>query len=255
MPESSDELRVYWMPGCSSCVRVKEFLADLKIPYKSINVLVEPGVEDELRALGASSIPIVARGSDFAFAQSLDDVAQFIGIAVDFNRLPPPVLMDRWFYFLDAAQSLIGDIPDERYAFMPMPDRPRALLDLAFHIFQVPEAFLECVQNGKDDLNATFEAPRPEEVATAEDVVAFGAGMTARLRGWWESLPDRNVDYSVKTFYGMQPMHSLMERSTWHTAQHVRQVMACLEEFDAPIRQKIPRGAYTGLPMPKVIWQ
>ncbi len=33
-----NELRVYWRPGCSSCVKVKEFLTNLGVDYESVNV-------------------------------------------------------------------------------------------------------------------------------------------------------------------------------------------------------------------------
>ena len=32
-------LKVYWQPGCSSCLKTKEFLLDNGVPFESINVL------------------------------------------------------------------------------------------------------------------------------------------------------------------------------------------------------------------------
>ena len=45
------EYRVYWQPGCSSCLKAKEFLARRGIPYHSINVHAVPSAQQELWAL------------------------------------------------------------------------------------------------------------------------------------------------------------------------------------------------------------
>ena len=80
-------LKVYWRPGCSSCVKVKEFLSGLGVAYESINVSAEPQAMDELRALGVRTVPVVARGKDYVFAQELADVSRFVGREVTFRRL------------------------------------------------------------------------------------------------------------------------------------------------------------------------
>ena len=250
----AEKIRVFWMPGCTSCVKVKEFLSSQEVPYEPVNVLTDPNAAEELRKLGASSVPVVARGDKFVFAQSLDDVASFLGLKVVFNRLPPVVLMDRWFYFLEVAQALIADIPPDKLDFRPMKDRDRSVKALAFHIFQVPEAFLENVQNGLLDLNIVFDAKAPADVRTTADIIRHGAAMTGRLRDWWNKVEDKTVSWSVDTFYGKQSLHSFMERSTWHTAQHVRQLMVVLETVKASVKRPIAKAAYVGLPMPQAVW-
>ena len=89
-------LKVYWRPGCSSCVKVKEFLTKLGVDYESINVSARPEAMDELRELGVRTVPVVSRGRDYVFAQELDDVSRFIGRSVKFERLPAPVLVQKW---------------------------------------------------------------------------------------------------------------------------------------------------------------
>ena len=44
----ADRYKVYWQPGCSSCLRAKEFLAANDIPYDSINVRAEPDAMADL---------------------------------------------------------------------------------------------------------------------------------------------------------------------------------------------------------------
>ena len=108
-----NELKVYWRPGCSSCVRVKEFLAGLNIPFESVNVSSRPEAMEELRALGVRTVPVVARGREFVFAQELADVSRFLGRKVDFARLPAPVLMEKWLHVLRAAQGINGKQDDD----------------------------------------------------------------------------------------------------------------------------------------------
>src|SRR5207249_3235911 len=70
-PMDSQVLRVYWRPGCSSCVKVKEFLSQLGVDYQSINVSATPEAMDELREMGVRTVPVVARGREYVFAQAL----------------------------------------------------------------------------------------------------------------------------------------------------------------------------------------
>src|ERR671935_2631573 len=116
-------LKVYWRPGCSSCVRVKEFLTGLGVPYESINVSARPEAMEELRELGVRTVPVVARGREYVFAQELADVSEFIGRKVDFRRLPPEALYRKWQAVLAAAQRHVTQIPAERLKERATPGR------------------------------------------------------------------------------------------------------------------------------------
>ena len=70
-----DPIRVFWVPGCSACVKTKEFLTSLGVPFESVNLLENEQGAADLAKLGARSLPIVSRGDKFVFAQSLDQVA------------------------------------------------------------------------------------------------------------------------------------------------------------------------------------
>ena len=65
----ADDFKVYWQPGCSSCLRAKEFLATRGIAYESINVRARPEAMEDLAGLGAQSVPVVVQGKRFVFAQ------------------------------------------------------------------------------------------------------------------------------------------------------------------------------------------
>ena len=44
----SNELQVYWAPGCSSCLRTKEFLSGHGLAFESINIVEHPEALDDL---------------------------------------------------------------------------------------------------------------------------------------------------------------------------------------------------------------
>ena len=250
-----NELRVYWRPGCSSCVKVKEFLTNLGVDYESINVSARPEAMAELRALGVRTVPVVARGSEYVFAQELADVSAFVGRKVDFQRLAPPALYDKWQQVLSAAQRHVMQIPAARLAERATPGRDRSIRDLAYHVHQVPDSFLQAVEDGVQDLTSVYNAPPPAEVTRVEQIRDYGRSVSARLERWWRRNGDRAAQAKVQTYYGEQPLHHVMERCTWHSAQHARQIMAVLEGFGITPEGPLSATDYAGLPMPAGLWE
>ena len=248
-------LKVYWRPGCSSCVRVKEFLSGLGVDYESVNVSAQPEAMDELRALGVRTVPVVARGGEYVFAQELADVSRFLGKEVSFQRLAPAQLIEKWLRVLEAAQRHVVQIPPERLGERATPGRDRTIRDLAYHVYQVPDSFLQAVEDGTEDLTSVYNAPPPAGVRTSADIRAYGASVTARLQRWWSALPDKSCREEVKTYYGLQPLHHLLERCTWHSAQHARQIIAVLERFGIGADGPLTAGDYAGLPIPEGLWE
>jgi glutaredoxin/uncharacterized damage-inducible protein DinB len=251
----TEALKVYWRPGCSSCVRVKEFLTELGVEYESVNVSARPESFEELRALGVRTVPVVTRGAQYVFAQELADVSRFLGRAVEFRRLAPAELMEKWLSILDAAQAHAGQIPPERLAERATLGRDRSIRDLAYHVYQVPEAFLAAVEHGVEDLSALYNAPPPSEIATGDDIRSYGAGVVERLGHWWSTLADKSCVAEVKTYYGPQPLHHLLERCTWHSAQHARQIAVVLQRFGIEPSPPLTAEHYAGLPMPAGLWE
>ena len=252
---TQETLRVYWRPGCSSCVKVKEFLSNLGVEYESINVSARPEAMDELRELGVRTVPVVARGREHVFAHELADVSRFIGTQVDFRRLDAAALMDKWLRVLGAAQRQAAQLPREQLAERATEGRDRSIRDLACHIYQVPEAFLEAVENGVQDLTAVYNAPPPAQVKTPEDIRAFGSRITKRLEDWWTAQSDKTCRGTLKTYYGVQPLHHVLERCTWHSAQHARQIQAVLLKLGVEPAAPLGEKDYAGLPMPVGLWE
>jgi glutaredoxin/uncharacterized damage-inducible protein DinB len=255
MAMAAEPLKVYWRTGCSSCVRVKEFLSGLGVEYQSINVSATPEAMEELRALGVRTVPVVARGRDYVFAQELADVSRFIGRDVTFRRLAPSELVEKWLTVLQAAQRHVMQLPPERLAERATPGRDRSIRDLAYHVYQVPDAFLQAVEDGVEDLTAVYNAAPPDHVRTVQDIRAYGAAVTARVLHWWAAVPDKSCGEDIRTYYGLQPLHHLLERCTWHSAQHARQIIALLERFGIAPDGPLTARDYAGLPMPEGLWE
>ena len=94
---SSARVQVFWQPGCSSCLRTKEFLTKQGIDFESIDVHNDPTGMDKLRALGARSVPVVALGGKFTMCQSFNDVIKFLDLKTKLmDPLPPEQLVAKF---------------------------------------------------------------------------------------------------------------------------------------------------------------
>ena len=249
------DLKVYWRPGCSSCVKVKEFLTQQGVPFESIDVAARPEAMNDLLAFGVKTVPVVARGGEFVFAQALEDVSRFIGRKFESKRLPPQQLIDKWLAVLRAAQRHVMQVPQARLDERAVESRNRSVRDLAYHVYQVPDSFLQAVENGRQDLATIYNAPPPPHVKTAQDVAAYGSRVAERIERWWSQLPDKSCRQTVKTYYGERSLHELLERCTWHSAQHARQMIAVLERFGVEPSGRLTSADYAGLPMPQGLWE
>ena len=117
MPQASVDgpaIKAYWQPGCTSCLRMKEFLTKHGVAFVSVNVLEDKDAFAELAALGVRSVPIVRRGSDWANGQVLRDVARVAGIAWGgAQMLPPDQLAAQLVTTADAAACPTPRAPPE----------------------------------------------------------------------------------------------------------------------------------------------
>jgi glutaredoxin len=245
-------MRFFWQPGCSSCVKVKEMLTEMGVDFASINVLEDEAALEELTARGIRSVPVLIRGDEILFTQSLEDVAKFVGRTRVVARLPPAELFKRWQYFLATAIGLIKQIPEERLHGYPIEKRQRTVCNLAYHIFQVPEGVMAMTEgrtlDSRDYDNAIYD-----HLKTIEQIVDFGQGVIEAHQRWWAAT-DQSGRKTVETYYGVQPLHQILERGTWHSAQHARQLNHVLDGFGVAVRNPIAGDAYAGLPMPLAMW-
>jgi len=207
-----------------------------------------------LQSLGAKSIPVVSKGDKFVFAQSIGDVVEFLGLDVDTRpQLSPAELVAKYDMILEAASRHIRQIPDDKLGGKIL-DRDRTYRELTYHIFRIAEALLDSA-NGAELTVSYYSDNPPAEMQAVEQIAGFGDGVRERLAAWWAEYPHKSGDAIVKTYFGQKPLHEVLERSTWHSGQHVRQIVMAMEEFIGVKPEKpLTSADFAGLPMPEKVW-
>ena len=251
---SADRVRVFWQTGCTSCRRTKEFLASNGGDFESINVHGNPAGMEELRKLGARSVPIVARGDRFVFAQTIGDVIKFLGLDVrQQERLSPEALMQKLDLVLTAAARFIRQIPPAEVD-KPFRNRNRPIRVLAHHVFRIVEGFLESMQDGRELSYERIMTDAAPSIRTGDDIARYGEAVLARAKQWWAACPDRGCRSPMQTYFGTHPVHVVLERAVWHPAQHVRQLMLILESLNIEPERRLTAVDLAGLPLPEKAW-
>jgi len=218
--------------------------------------LNDPKARERLLALGASTVPVLAKDEQYIFCQNLEDVAEFVGLkGSGLTPLPPDMLIMKWTTVLRAAQRYVCQIPNQRLEERAIDNRDRSIRLLSHHIFRIGEAFLEVVIDGVEYWTQLANVPpQAGTFITEGEIARYGNNVVERLEHWWSALEDKSCRQTVKTFYGTPPMHQLFERSTWHSAQHVRQLMAVLERFGIEPAGRLTAADFAGLPLPEGLW-
>lgn len=252
-PESAaDALTVYWQPGCSSCLAVKEFLSRRGVPFAAVNVLADARGFAELASLGLRRVPIVRRGGAWADGQVLRDVARVAGIRFDASPLVPPAqLAAHADTILRCTLDLLAAIPEDRLDAL-MPDRPRSYRHIAGHVFIIVAAFLDMIECGTRAEHAVYEDDTPAGVATRAQLVAFGERVRQRCAGWWQ-LRGGTTDFGApaNVYYGEPNVHEFFERTVWHAGQHARQLQWGVERMGLAPRGAMTSADLAGLPLPE----
>lgn len=253
-PEAS-VIKAYWQPGCTSCLRMKEFLTKHGVTFVSVNVLEDKDAVAELAALGIRSVPIVRRGEDWANGQVLREVARVAGVAWGRAEiLPPAELSARLIEIQTAAQRLFGQIPDDELAGM-LPHRPRNYSQLAYHIFNIADAFLEHEVQCLPLEEGAYDRVPPPEMNTKAKILAYGQDVLRRFQLWWDGS-GQTTDFSrnALVYYGRVTLHEYLERTTWHCGQHVRQLVMVLDLLGIEPDRPPSKETFEGLPMPDKVW-
>jgi len=216
--------------------------------------LADEGGLEELRRLGARSVPVVSRGDRFVFAQVISDVVQFL--ALDENpgpTLSPTELYARYEHVLKTAVRLVRQMPDHKLE-LQLPHRPRSYRMLMHHIFQIPTAYLDMEDTGE---TLTYESlvVRPSaEMRTSAAIVAFGESVLTRFHAWWDRVKDEDFNRPVPTYFGETSRHEMFEQTVWHSTQHTRQMASLLEQAGIVPDRPLGPDDIRSLPLTDKIW-
>lgn len=233
---------------------MKEFLAVRGIAFESVNVLEEGGLE-KLRAVGARSVPVVARGGKFVFAQVIKDVVEFLDLKEETGpQLSPAQLADRYERVLSAAVASARQMPDSALENR-LPNRPRSWRVLVHHVFQIPTEFLDALAENRMLSYEGMVAAPPADMRTGAEIADFGEALHGRFSAWWRES-GQGLDYKqpFQAYFGETTLHEMFERTVWHSTQHVRQVQSLLERAGIPPIDPLGLDVIQGLPLTEKVW-
>lgn len=216
-----------------------------------MNVLEDPTGMAELQKLGVRTVPVLARGDKYIFGQNTQQIIDFLGLKEDGGpKLSVDQLHDRLDKFMGAALELIPLMPHDRLG-IHVPGRPRSYRTLSFHLFRVVDAFVGTTE-GRPLMKEMF-AEEPAADADTKELVAYGTKIRQRFNDWWKR-DDHAASTKLETYYGPQTLHELLERTTWHCGQHVRQYMMLLEKEGQKYQRPLVDADFAKLPMPSNVW-
>lgn len=208
----------------------------------------------ELQRLGARSVPVVSQGDKFVFAQVIKDVVEFLGLDDDTApQLSPDELKHRYDYILETAIRQTRAMPDDQLENQ-LPNRPRSWLVLMHHVFQIPTSFLDMEETGEELSYENMVGPPPEDMKTSAQIAEFGEQVRARFKAWADRTKGEDFTGRVPTYFGGTTRHEMLERTVWHSTQHVRQVGSLLEQAGVGPVGPLTSADIEGLPLTDKIW-
>lgn len=207
----------------------------------------------ELRSLGARSVPVIARGKQWVHALAINNIIAFLELGDKQEpQLPPPVLLERLDVILQAAQRYTRQFSQSQLACR-LPGRDRSYRVLLHHIFRIPEAFLESAAGAALSYESLVMPP-PAAMQTSDAIAGYGAAVRHRLGLWSQTVHAADWQLIIDTYYGGQTLHELLERTTWHSGQHVRQIMMVLDRLGIEPDRRLADATFADLPMPEKVW-
>ena len=209
---------------------------------------------EELRRIGARTVPVVSRGDKYVFAQVIKDVVDFLEIEDDTApELSPEELARRFDGILETAIRLTRQMLDNRLEDK-LPNRPRSWRVLMHHVFQIPISFLDMEEKGETLTYESLTAPPPETLKTSADIADYGEAVRGRFQDWWKGAEGQDFSTDVQTYFGATSRHEMLERTVWHSTQHTRQVASLLEQAGVTPDRPLTRDDIRGLPLTETVW-
>jgi hypothetical protein len=208
---------------------------------------------EELQRLGVPRVPAVAYGGGVVHGWNPEAYARLVGVPyTTAPKLSPRELGARLDALLAAGEVLTRAIPAERMGWKP-PERDRTLGDLAFHLFRVGLSFVDTMDSGYL-AESVFGEHAPADLVDGPAVARYGALVRGRVGGWFDGAGDAEFRRVANTYYGPQPAHEFLERTTWHCAQHLRQLHVLFDRVGLKAPVPLDDALLERLPLPESIW-
>jgi hypothetical protein len=223
------------------------------VNFEVVDVMNDPGGRERLLALGVRGLPILARGKDYTFGQRIEDIARFVGIDYRAESLPPEALVPKWVAILRTGQRIMRQFPPAVLDERVHEARDQSIRHMGYHALRLGDAYLATAVEGVEDW-LTISMEKPPADSSGADVAAYGDGVIERLQAWWDAQTDRSCAREVRTYSGVQSLREFLERQTWHSAQHIRQLTWRLERLGIAPDKPLTAAELAGLPIPEAIW-
>ncbi|WP_433502981.1 glutaredoxin family protein [Pseudonocardia halophobica] len=257
-----EEIRVYWKPGCSNCVRLKEYVSKRGFEFTPVNVAADPTGFEVLEKLGAKGLPVLTRGDRYVFGMDLAMVDEILGIETERQALTVAELVERATSVAAKAVELGFQVPKER-AEDGLPGRPlRTYGGLANHIVGHLRRLVLVAENpGKSWANVEDYAQAgyqsgtediPEPNRTPEDVAERCRDLTARAKAWLATGED--ASRPVEIYYGTVPLSQIIESNAYSIVQHTRQLQAVVTFLGYEPAAKLSETDLQNLNLPTALW-
>ena len=212
-----------------------------------------PAALEELKRLGVPRVPAVAVGDRVVHGWNPAGYAELVGVTYKPPvKLSPLVLAARLDRILASTEALVRLIPDDRVEWTP-PERNRPLSDLGFHVFRLSLGFIEAVDRGTFPASVHAQTA-PVDLRTGEGIARYGALVRGRLSGWFAGAGGDEFGRIIEAYWGPIGAHDMLERTTWHAAQHLRQLYILAGRIGVTPSAPEPIAAYEDLPLPAAIW-
>lgn len=245
-------VELFVQAGCSSCLRAKEFLRNNGVEFELRDVSADPDALAVLQSRGVSTVPVVFVSDSYCFAQDVGVVARFLGISRAHTALDPPILLDRYVLGLDMARETVKQIPPELFDVRAIEPRERSVGFLGHHIFDIADRFLAGVKTGRWEKASNIVPPGLDTVAAVE---AYGNDIRTRIAAYRTEAGEYNFGSLIETYYGRPTAHYLLERSVWHSVQHLRQLSELVEGQGVTLNRTVDEQLTAGLPLPAAVWE
>jgi len=231
----------------------KELLASWGVEFDAINVHGNVEAVREMVSLGAPLVPAVAYKGRIAHGWNPAAYAKLLDVPyTGVPELSPGELAARLDAILSRAQDWLRRTPQDKLK-LEGPGRRRELRQLGFHMFRLSAAFVDSME-GDGLQEGWLQEEASDDLRSGAELATFGEGVRTRLKDWFAKAGALPWQEPVWTYYGEQSAHELLERTTWHAAQHLRQVHDLLSRNGVIPAQALDPALFAKLPLPKALW-
>jgi Glutaredoxin/DinB superfamily len=231
----------------------KELLSKRGIEYEALDIENDPGALDQLRALGLSTVPVVALGDRYVTGWNPPKVAQLLGFDLVERVTSPDELIKSLAMLLEAGLRAVRQVPDE-HLMMRSPDRDRPLRQLAHHVFRIIEAGVDADVLGEfPAADWLFGKDIPSHTSAAR-IARYGEAVQAKFAAWFQQLDEASFRREIETDVGQRTVAQVLERTRSHAAQHLRQLYVFLEWIGVEPDRPLTAEDLKGIDLPESVW-